>query len=95
MLTNIKIYVAADYYDLPNLRTVAATKFKKAATPGSLHSADFPKSVALIYEKLFHAKSLRDIVIDLTIEHSKTVLDPFFDGVVSPTLKRLWMRIRS
>lgn len=89
MLSNIKVYAVAAYYDLSSLQTIAATKSKKAATPGSLHSADFLKSVALIYERLFHDKSLRDIVIDLTIDHSKTALDASLEGVVSPTLKEL------
>ena len=86
MLANVQLYIAAYFYDIPELKAMAAARFEECATVGALHSNQFPLAVEMIYTIPAPAgRTLRDIVIKVVTENSQTLLDPSLQDVVSPT----------
>lgn len=80
MLFNIKVYTAADKYDIPPLKSCARKKFDKVVDT-CWDMDDFAHAITLIYSSTPPTdRGLRDIVVDVAHEHLKELLkkDKFF-----------------
>ncbi|QDS69510.1 hypothetical protein FKW77_007081 [Venturia effusa] len=76
MVLHTRVYNLADMYDIKNLKAVAASEFKKLANKNFKLPA-FPLAIKEIYENCpADDKTLRDIVIQIVLDHYNILLEP-------------------
>jgi len=74
LVNNSRVYAVADYYQIPNLKTLAAAKFSGA---GAIW---FEEGFVEVIEEVYHStpstdKTLRRLTCQLAIEHSRKLLN--------------------
>ncbi|RDI86401.1 hypothetical protein Vi05172_g3476 [Venturia inaequalis] len=75
LITNAEIYAAADFYDIPSLKTVAQAKMKRCVTTMQMWSnREFPQAISIVYTTtLAKDRGLRDIVLKGVLENFKVL----------------------
>lgn len=75
LITNAEIYAAADFYDIPSLKTVAQAKMKRCVTTMQMWSnREFPQAISIVYTTtLAEDRGLRDIVLKAVLENFKVL----------------------
>lgn len=76
LLSHVKVYIAADFYDIPTLKIIAAAKFEEALV-FRLDDPQFPEAVEAIYTEVPSSdRVLRDITVRVLIMvHRNELLD--------------------
>lgn len=75
LLSHANVYVAADFYDVPELKEVAATKFQANLANVSLTGDEFPKTLEAIYTNTNSSdRILRDIALKFILDNTSTYL---------------------
>lgn len=75
LLTDVKLYVAADFYVIATLKTVAATSFEKHLTGGLWKTDSFPKALEIIYNDTPSSdRKLRDAALTVLMEHAAELI---------------------
>lgn len=75
LLTSTKVYVAADKYDIPGLRTLAADKFTTAIAT-QWNTASLPTCLDFIYHQLPDSDTvLKKVALKVIAEHIKELED--------------------
>lgn len=75
LVFNVKMYVAADKFDIPGLKCLAKTKFEKVVK-WSWNSTGFSEAAKFLWENTVESdRNLRDVVIKSAASNIKTLLD--------------------
>ncbi|KAH7371886.1 hypothetical protein BKA64DRAFT_689686 [Cadophora sp. MPI-SDFR-AT-0126] len=75
LLFNVKVYIMADIYDLPGLKTLAKKKFEKAATI-CWNTPLFTAAAKKLWENTVSSdRMLRDVIVNICRNHIQALLD--------------------
>lgn len=87
LLANAKMHEVADFYVMPHLKALAATKFLLAMTnPANWKVKDFLAAVTVFYAAPNADRTVREAVISAIADnHRVLVSDPEFEGLLSRT----------
>jgi hypothetical protein len=87
LLTNVDVYVAADFYDIPVLKELAGKKLEVALV-ALWDSPQFLKAIETVYAKTPSTDCiLRRTIMKVVMEHRERLLNP--DNNESPSLPEL------
>ncbi|QDS70036.1 hypothetical protein FKW77_003920 [Venturia effusa] len=76
LTTNVMVYAAADFYDVPPLKRLAITNFNAASDLRNWNEGDFLEALVKIYSTTHkNDRGLRDPAIKLAIFHQMQLLD--------------------
>lgn len=89
LLTDVNLYVAADFYDIESLKAVAAEKFKDHLTKGLWKSDSFSQAVEIIYNETTAEMEpdLRGIALEKIVEHASELMKSDTNGAPSALAK--------
>lgn len=75
MVFNVKVYIAADKYDIPGLKALAAQKFLDVAIE-FWNSVEFSEAAQLLWDNIVASdRLLKDIVVGIASDNIRTALD--------------------
>ncbi|KAE9970725.1 hypothetical protein EG328_006094 [Venturia inaequalis] len=81
LLVHVRLYIAADFYDIPKLKEVAATRFQYSLNDSSLTGNEFPSAVEDIYNNIPSSdRVLRDIALQFIMDNDSACLETLPDN---------------
>ncbi|QDS69894.1 hypothetical protein FKW77_000821 [Venturia effusa] len=88
LITDVNLYIAADFYAIETLKSVAAAGFQKHLTGGLWKTDSFPKALELIYNDTFpEDRRLRDVALAVLLDNASELIK--FNSTVPTELTRV------